>query len=251
MARYLQIRSAIKEGSALNIVDYCILGIVGVSLLFGLYRGFITSVFGLVSIFLAMFAAFSIGPSLSASICKNETVVNTLVHYTDAASRLGDLDLSVQTVAGLDTATIADIVQRTDLPAPFDALLSSNMAQQVFSAIGSVNVSEYINQTIVTSIVSILCYIAVFLAAYTALSLVVGLIGYMFRFPVLKHLDVLLGGAFGAARGVFFVFVLFALVPIAMTVLPFEQFGDLIEASQLGSALYKSNIVTIILQGHL
>lgn len=235
----------------MNVIDYVIIGIVGVSLLFGLYRGFITSVLGLASIFIAMFAAYAIGPTVATAICQNETVVQTLVHYTDAASRLGDLDLSILTVSGLDAATITDIVSRVDLPAPFDALLSGNMAQQVFASIGSVNVSEYINQTIVTAIVSILSYIVVFIIAYVALTLIAGLIGYVFRFPRLKHLDAILGGVFGAIRGVFIVYVLFALIPILMTVLPFEEFGALVEASQLGNALYQSNIVTTILQGHL
>lgn len=235
----------------MNVVDYVIIGIVGVSLLFGLYRGFITSVLGLAAVFLAMFAAYAIGPSLAATICKNETVVQTLIHYTDAASRLGDLDLSRMAVAGLDSATIADIVSRTNLPAPFDSLLQSNITQQIFAGINSVNVSDYINQTIVTAIVSILSYIVVFIVAYIALSLVTGLIGYVFKFPALKHLDALLGGAFGVVRGIFVVYILFALVPIVMTVLPFEEFGQLVEASQLGKALYQSNIVTTILQGSL
>lgn len=235
----------------MNVVDYILLGVVGISLLFGLYRGFITSVLGLVSLFVAMFAAYAIGPSLAANICKNETIVQTLVHYTDAASRLGDLDLSVMSVAGLDSGTITDIVSRTNLPAPFDTLLSSNIAQQVFASIGSTNVADYINQTIVTAIVSILSYIVVFIVAYIALSLLTGLIGYVFKFPTLKHLDMVLGGLFGAIRGVFIVYILFALVPILMTVLPFEEFGTLIETSQLGKALYQSNIVTTILQGRL
>lgn len=235
----------------MNVIDYVILGVVGVSLLFGLYRGFVSSVLGLVCVFLAMFAAYSLGPMLSAAILKNETVVETLVHYTDASSRLGDLDLSMRAVAGLDPTTIADIVSRANLPAPFDTLLSSNMAQQVFASIGSVDVSQYINQTIVTSIVSILCYVVVFIVAYVALSLIAGLIGYVFRFPALKSLDVLLGGVMGLVRGVFFVYILFALVPIVMTILPFDQFGEMVQASQLGGALYQSNIVTTILQGHL
>jgi len=235
----------------MNAIDYVILGIIGVSLLYGLYRGFVSSVLGLICVFAAMFAAYAIGPTLASAICRNDAVVNTLIHYTDASSRLGDLDLSRLHVAGLDMNTISNIVTRTALPMPFDALLQSNMAQQVFAAIGSVNVSEYINQTIVTSIVTILCYIIVFIVGYVALSLVTGLVGYVFRFPSLKHLDAILGGVFGVARGVFMVYIFFALVPILMTVLPFEQFGTMVEASRIGSALYKSNIVNTILQGRL
>lgn len=235
----------------MNIIDYVIIGIVVASLLFGLYRGFITSVLGLVCLFAAMFTAYTLGPTLASAIYRNETIVSTLIHYTDAASRVGDLDLSRLQVAGLDTQTISQIVERVNLPAPLDTLLANNMAGQVFSSLGSLDVSEYINQTIVTAIVSILSYLVVFIIAYVALSLISGMIGYVFRFPTLKHLDALLGGIFGILRGIFFVYVLFALVPIAMTVIPFDEFGVLIEASQLGNALYRSNIVTTILQGHL
>lgn len=235
----------------MNIVDYIILGVVGASLLFGLYKGFVSSLLGLVALFVSMFAAYALGPSLAAAILKNETVVDTLIHYTDASSRLGDLGLSLQSVSGLDASAIADIVSRAKLPLPFDSLLSSNIAQQVFASIGSVNVSDYINQTIVSSVVSVLSYIVTFILAYLAMTLLCGLVGYVFRFSALKHLDALLGGVFGVARGVFLVYVLFALVPILMIVMPFEEFGALIQASQLGAALYQSNIVTTILQGHL
>lgn len=222
-----------------------------VSLLFGLYKGFVTSLLGLICLFIAMFAAYSIGPVIATAILKNESIVDTLVHYTDASSRLGDLDLSMRAVAGLDSGTLSDIVARVEFPAPFDALLSGNMAQQVFQTIGSVNVSEYINQTIVTSIVSVLSYVVTFVVAYTALTLLAGLIGYMFKFPSLRQLDAILGGVLGGVRGVFLVYILFALVPIAMTIVPFEQFTELVESSRIGSALYHSSIVTTILQGHL
>ena len=38
----------------MNVVDYVILGIVGISFLFGLYRGFVTSVLGLAAVLAAM-----------------------------------------------------------------------------------------------------------------------------------------------------------------------------------------------------
>lgn len=240
-----------KGGSVVNVIDYVIIAIVVVSLLYGLYRGFITSVLGLLSLFASMFIAYTLGPTLASTIYQNETVVSTLVHYTDAASRVGDLDLSRLQVASLDAQTISQIVERVNLPAPLDTLLSNNMAGQVFASLNSLDVSEYINQTIVTAVVSILSYLVVFIVAYVALSLISGLIGYVFHFPTLKHMDALLGGAFGVIRGIFVVYVLFALVPIAMTIVPFDEFGALVEVSQLGNALYRSNIVTTILQGHL
>ena len=42
-----------------------------------------------------------------------------------------------------------------------------------------------------------------------------------------------------------------ALVPVVMTVLPFDGFAELVEASKIGNALYHSNIIPTILEGHL
>ena len=240
-----------KGGYHLNTVDYVLIGIVAVSLLFGMYRGFITSLLGLASVFGSMFAAYALGPKLSATILNNQTIVNTLIHYTDASSRLGDLELSQLSVAGIDANSVSEVVSRVHLPEPFGSLLENNILSQVFASTGSVTVAEYINQTIVTAIISVISYVLVFLAAYVALSLVTGLIGYIFRLPVLRHLDALAGGIFGLVRGVFIVFVFFALVPVVMTVLPFEGFNEMVEASRIGSALYHSNIIPTILEGHL
>lgn len=146
-----------------------------------MYRGFITSLLGLASVFGSMFAAYALGPKLSATILNNQTIVNTLIHYTDASSRLGDLELSQLSVAGIDANSVSEVVSRVHLPEPFGSLLENNILSQVFASTGSVTVAEYINQTIVTAIISVISYVLVFLAAYVALSLVTGLIGYIFR----------------------------------------------------------------------
>ena len=103
----------------MNAVDYVILGIVAISLLFGMYRGFITTLLGLASVFGSMFGAYTLGPKLSNAICNNQTIVNTLVHYTDASSRLGDLELSQMSVAGIDANSLSEVISRVKLPEPF------------------------------------------------------------------------------------------------------------------------------------
>ena len=64
-------------------------------------------------------------------------------------------------------------------------------------------------------------------------------------------MDAILGGVFGILRGVFVGYVIFALVPVALLILPFPELTEWIEASRFGSILYKSNIVTTILNGSL
>ena len=235
----------------MNIVDFVILGILGVSILFGLYKGFVNSVLGLVGLFAALAVAYVLYPQLAKMLQEDEGLVRTLIHYTDASSRIGDLDLSLMPVASIPQQMLDDILQRAALPPPFDAFVRANVAGQVFSSLGSVNVSEYLNQTIIAVSINILCFLVSFGIGYAAVMLLIHMISYVFRMPVLKHFDLLLGGVFGGIRGIFLVFVLFAVVPILLTVSPIEQVAELIDASRFAGMFYKSNIIQTIMQGTL
>ncbi len=233
----------------MNLVDWIILGVIGVSVLFGLYKGFINSVFGLVGLFLALFIAYTAYPQLAKTVQGNESLIRTLSHYSDASSRIHDLDLARTQVAGISSQVLEDILTRAELPPPFDAFVRTNVQEQVFARIGSTNISEYLNQTIISVSINILCFLAAFAIAYAVIMLLVHLFGYVFRLPVLKHFDLLLGGVFGGVRGVFLVFVVFALVPILLTVSPIAQVSEYIEQSQLAGIFYKSSLIQSILRG--
>ncbi len=64
--------------------------------------------------------------------------------------------------------------------------------------------------------------------------------------PVLRHLDALMGGVFGLARGVLLLFILFALVPIIQAVVPVQQLTDILNASRL-APLFDSKLILSIL----
>ena len=75
------------------------------------------------------------------------------------------------------------------------------------------------------------------------------MICYVFRLPVLRHLDALIGGAFGALRGVLIVMVLAAIVPIILTISPIEQVEELINASKLAGFFFRDNMITAVMRG--
>ena len=72
----------------MNIIDILILAVLGVSLIFGLYRGFISGVLSVAALIGAAAAAFAVSPSLAAWLQGNDTLVNTLMYYTDAGSHI-------------------------------------------------------------------------------------------------------------------------------------------------------------------
>ena len=235
----------------MNVVDLLILGVIGIGVLFGLYKGFVSSVFGLFGVFLALLIAYAVYPQLAKSLQDNESLARNLIHYSDASSRIHDLELAQTPVAGIAQQTLNEIMERANLPQPFDSFVRANIVDQVFAPLGSRNVSDYLNQTLIAVTLNILCFLVCFGVAYAALMLLVHLVGYVFRMPVLKHFDLLLGGLFGGVRGVLLVFVLFALVPVLLTVSPIEQVSIAIAESRLAPTFYHTNLIQSIMQGTL
>ncbi len=227
----------------MNIIDIMILVVLGVSVLFGMYRGFISGVLSLAGLVGSAALAFAMSGELAAWLKGNETLVQTLLYYTDAGSRITNLDLSLLSVAQVSESALAQILQSAKLPAAFESAFISSIG----SASGSMTIAQLMSETIVSVSLSILSFLICFLIAYVVITFVIHLIQYVFELPVLRHLDALIGGAFGLMRGVLLLFIFFALVPIVLAVAPVEMISDLIEASKL-APMFDSQLILSILR---
>lgn len=236
----------------MNIVDYVIIGIVAISVLFGLYRGFVSSVLSMGGGLLSFLASFALYPKLAALIQNNTELQNTLLHYTDASSRIGDLELAMTNVVNLGREGIQKVLSNVNLPAPLDTILQVNLENLIYGTQGAVqSVQQYVQQTILQASINIICFLVCFIGLYIALSLGMNLIRAIFRFPVLKQLDSLAGGVFGLLRGVLLCLAVFTLVPLVQTMLPMDLINDLIAESQLAPIFMNGNLITAIMNKQL
>lgn len=236
----------------MNLIDYILLGVLFVSTLFGLYRGFIASVLGTGGCLIAFGLSFLLGPKLAAIVQGNVTLQETLSHYTDISSRIGDLDLALSNVYQITREKIDQIVANVRLPEPFAKLLESNLVNQVYAGADvEQTVQSYLSQTILTACINIICFLVCFAVLLLAISLVVALLKAVFRFPVLKQLDSLAGGAFGLARGCLLCYILMAVAPMVQTMVPVNQLTDLLDTSVLAPLFSGNNLVLAIMNGGL
>ena len=231
----------------MNIVDWVILGVVGVSTLFGLYRGFMSSVLNTGGCLLSFGLSFVLYPRVVEWISGNADIQRWLLNFTDAASRVGDLEVSVQNAGSLTAQTITDVVAKVNLPEPLSSLLRENLAQHVYGA--SASISSYVSQTILGAFMNILSFLVCFAVLYLLLSLAGGVLRAVFRFPVLKQLDALAGGVFGLLRGAVICFALFALLPLVQTVVQVEPVNELVQQSQLAAIFNNGALLKAILNG--
>ena len=233
----------------MNVVDIIILAILGLSILVGLYRGFISSVASMGGCLLSLGLSFWLSPKLAEAIQNNPEILKTLASYTDAATKLGDQALAGSSVTTLTESGIMDILNRVSLPAPLNTLLQNNLQNKVFGT--AADVGTYVSQTIVGAILNVICFIVCFLVLMLVIHFVINFLKVVFKFPVLKQLNSIAGGAFGLLRGALLCFVAFALLPLIQTLLPVKDLNNLVDQSALAPLFNSGNLILAIMNGKL
>ena len=233
----------------MNPVDIVILSILGLSVLVGLYRGFISSVASIGGCLLSLGLSFWLSPKVATAIQNNPEILKTLVSYTDAATKIGDQALAS---AGVDTLTpsgLTEVLSRVSLPAPLEQLLRNNLENRVFGT--AADVGSYVSQTIVGAILNVLCFLLCFVVLLLVLHFLLNFLKVVFRFPVLKQLNAVAGGALGLLRGALLCFVAFALLPLIQTMVPITGISEMVEASALAPLFNSGNLILAIMNGRL
>lgn len=233
----------------MNTIDMIILGILGISVLVGLYRGFVASVASLGSCLLSLGLSFWLNPRIVEWVRSNPEIIRTLMSYTDAGTRIGDQTLAQTGVANLGSSGITEILSKVNLPEPLNSLLRNNLQNQVFQSAGLSQVGDYVTQTIVGAVLNVICFILCFLVCFLLLHLVLGFLKAIFSFPVLKQLNSLAGGVFGLLRGALLVFIAFALMPLIQTVVPLDGIAQMTAESTLAPLFNGSQLILAIMRG--
>ena len=196
-----------------------------------------------------MAGSFWLFPKLSDVLSANTGLTRMISTYTDSGSLLGNLDLSSMAVGTLSESNIAAIVERANLPHPVDTLLAHNLSQKVFAPLGELatTVGDYVNQTILSVSINVLCFLLCFILCFLAFTILVNLIRAVFRFPVLKQLDSLAGGVFGLLRGLLLCLIVFTLIPLVQTMVPLDIITELLDGSLLAPIFMNGSLITAIM----
>jgi len=235
----------------MNIIDIVILVVLAISVVYGLYRGFLRTILSLACCLISVFVAFSLSPKLAAYVSSNPGISSMLATYTDAGVQVGDYDLAKTPVNQLSQGTISQILDNAALPQAISDILKNNLDHQVFTNTGLTTVNEYVSNTVVAVAVNILCFIACFALCYLILSLLMNLIHHVFKMPILKQLDWLAGGAFGLVRGAMMLYVIFLLIPLISTIIPLDSFKQLISESNLAPIFQSDGFFASVISGKL
>jgi len=233
----------------MNIIDIIIIGILAFSLVSGMHKGFITSTLALVGFCGAWIGAYASYGYLVTAVQQNEGLMNFLQGLVSAADlfktkTLADMEVALASAADVDLA-----VSEVGIPL-ISELFRQNILGQVFANDGLTKISEYLTQTLLSSALNVVSFIVMFALIYAAVLLLVNLLNNVFRFPLLKHFDWLLGGVFGLVRGAVIVMLIFAVVPTicsALESMNIPLLTDVINESKLAVMLQDNNLISGVL----
>ena len=234
----------------MNLIDWIIVGILGISVLVGLYRGFISSVASMGGCLVSLGASYFLTPKVVEWLTLNTTLRDTIASYTGATKLAGEM--AGTEVSGLTSEQIANAVQSINLPPPLDKLLENNLANQVYQSVADMtqNIGEYVSRTIVDAVLSIICFLLTFVVLMILFHIIINLLNAIFKFPVLKQMNSVTGGIFGLLRGALLCFVAFALLPLFQTLIP-DNVNALVESSVLAPVFNSNNLILSIMKGQL
>jgi uncharacterized membrane protein required for colicin V production len=232
----------------MNWIDVGILLVLGLSVLFGLYKGFVKMAAGLISFVLAWVIAISCYPLLANVLKGSETLTNTVQYYIEDTSRLADqVNLPVdsfQTMGEIEAA-----VESAQLPGPISDLLTKNISDQAFLSDSLTTMGDYLNQTVVNFAMNLIAFLILFLAVKIICAIVLKAIDFAMKLPVLTTLNSALGCVFGFFTGLILLYVIFSLLPIFLMSVPSPAIEEMLDTSLLTPLFYKANIISGLLKG--
>lgn len=219
----------------------------------GTSKGFVRSVMGLISTIASLFAAYAYTPVL-ANYIKDKYLIDRIA---------AGIDETLQSLA-FDTSTDLYNLDRLaeDLPEPFTGILErygieiDTFAEKLRGLTGCgentvYNFASEIAAPTSSILASVISFIVLFIGVFLVLCILTALIDVIFKLPVLKSANMLLGFVFGAVEAIAVAFVLATLLSVLVTALgsidPTLFGADVVEDTMICSRLLEHNMVEKIL----
>lgn len=233
----------------MNLINLIFILLIIVTVLEGLYKGFLHSSLSLGAFFLSTLTSFIFYPVVSAAVKASPSLFKFLLYYTEGAEKIKNFEDASLAVSSISPDKLSTIINTSTAGQPFQSLIKQNIESQAFASQGLATIGEYFNMTMVCVVLNILSFLLVFVIARVLFSFVLGAMNYTMEFPELKRYDRTIGGLFGASRGVLMCFLIVMLVPIIFLVIPVDKITEYYQTSSLGMFFYENNFFLQLIRG--
>lgn len=233
----------------MGIIDIIIIALFALFFLSGFRKGFIWNISALGASIVSLVLAFLLMGSVSRLIVNNGVIYNAMLSYTEGSEAIYDIELVDKDITSLTNEQIDEVMERSDLPFPLRDRVYDNIMSEALRDSGITTLGDYFNESMVLTFVNIVSFLLIYFISRIVLTFLICWLDYSIKFPRLRIGDSIVGSAIGLVRGVIDISVVFMVVPIVLTVLPFDAIEEMISSSAMASFLHTSNIFLKLIPG--
>ena len=236
------------------VLDIIIIAITALLIIAGYRRGFFKSVMTLCTGVASVLVAYTFTPRLSLWLKENfilEKLAGGLSDTLESIAGTGSDGVYDMTKLIRDSQ-FGEIVSRYGADPDKIAGVVSDMGDGAVNATAAAakTVARAVAEPIASTVSDVVAFVALFIGAVLVLKLVTWLLGFVFRLPVLRTMDRLMGLVFGVLSALLFVWVFAMLSDSALTALsaiaPGSFSPDILNDSHLLTFFAKYNVVSVI-----
>ncbi len=221
-----------------NLADIVVILVIGIAVFSGYKKGFIKTSFGILSFILAIVLTFMFYKPVMVYLKDNTQIEEWITEY------LYNIDF------GDNFNNTNDDTDEPDSENKGESFLS-NLPQVVIEMLELDKYKDDLKADIIQKIVDfamkLLAIIIVYISAKLLLTIVVLVLNSIFKLPVLKQFNELLGLIVGFVLGLIHVYVILAIVALVSSMPVAEGLTNLVNNSLFARILYNNNLLIQIL----
>lgn len=224
----------------MNWIDILILAIIGLSAYRAYSKGFIITIFNLVSLILTIVLAVQLYPVGSKLLVDNTKLDETIKSSVSKTLKLEDKKQIKESNTLEDQRKVIDSLP---LPKKIKEKLEIDNNPEVYNILHVNNFNDYVGRYITQIVLNALSFLIIFIIILIALKIAVNILDIISKLPILNSCNKLLGLITGVILGVlriWFVFVILTFMSASsFAVIIFESINN----SVLASILYNNNVL--------
>lgn len=227
-----------------GIFDYCVFLIIGIGVIYGVYRGFIMSAAGALSSVISWVGALAFTKPLALVLDRQYSLVDRIIYLAQSSDTITNITVRKSPLTLLTDSQISQTFQQMEMTKFFKSYL-----QRVLSTTNvdkTQTFGDFVDTTIATFILHLLSFLGLFIVIFVLCLVIRALIQHSFKIPGLRIGDGIIGAGFGAIQGLLFIFIVFSVLPMIFLIVPdsmvAEFLGD-ISQTPVAGRFYEHNII--------
>lgn len=215
------------------VVDIVIVALFALSVFLGYKKGLVGVAFKILSFIIALVLAFILSRPVTNIIIEN-TEFDEGIHKT--------IEATLESKSSNET-------QENKEETTTSAVITDYVADQIKKATSEAqnSIASTVADSLTENIVYAICFIGIFIILRIILFFLKFLAEAIAEIPVLKQFNEVGGTLYGVLRGIFVLYLFFAIVSLIASIIDIGGFLGIINESFIGGILYNNNLLLKIL----